>query len=187
MGTSVEAPPDSSPEVGFGTNDQLQNIIMTTRDLPAMPQVASKVLELSSDPNTSAAQLQQILQVRNIIIPGGSVNVGPERIVLEPSGNFDSVEDLRRTVIRPPGRSEVVYLGDVADISTGRALNTINRRDTRRLATITAEVDDQVTTPMEVTRRIEHEFAVGREPRAGDEAQQGGLPGPIGSDEAGPT
>jgi putative nucleotidyltransferase with HDIG domain len=34
---------------------------MTTRDLPAMPQVASKVLELSSDPNTSAQQLQQVI------------------------------------------------------------------------------------------------------------------------------
>jgi putative nucleotidyltransferase with HDIG domain len=61
MGTSVEAPPESSSEVGFGVNDKLQNIIMTTRDLPAMPQVASKVLEVSSDPNTSAQQLQQII------------------------------------------------------------------------------------------------------------------------------
>jgi HD-like signal output (HDOD) protein len=41
--------------------DQLNTIVMTTRDLPAMPQVASKVLELSSDPNTSAAQLQQVI------------------------------------------------------------------------------------------------------------------------------
>jgi len=61
MGTSVEAPPVPVFEAGVGTNEQLQNIIMTTRDLPAMPQVASKVLELSSDPNTSAQQLQQII------------------------------------------------------------------------------------------------------------------------------
>ena len=61
MGTSIEAPPVSGREAGLGINDNLQNIIMTTRDLPAMPQVASKVLELSSDPNTSAQQLQQII------------------------------------------------------------------------------------------------------------------------------
>ncbi len=61
MGTSIGAPPNPDSEAGLGTNDQLQNIIMTTRDLPAMPQVASKVLELSSDPNTSAEQLQQII------------------------------------------------------------------------------------------------------------------------------
>jgi HD-like signal output (HDOD) protein len=61
MGTSVEAPPIPAPVAGVGSSEQLKNIIMTTRDLPAMPQVASKVLELSSDPNTSAIQLQQII------------------------------------------------------------------------------------------------------------------------------
>jgi putative nucleotidyltransferase with HDIG domain len=61
MGTSVEAPPEPAVVAGPGRNEQLQNIIMTTRDLPAMPQVASKVLELSSDPHTSAQQLQQVI------------------------------------------------------------------------------------------------------------------------------
>lgn len=32
------------------TAERLQSIVMTTRDLPAMPQVAAKVLELASDP-----------------------------------------------------------------------------------------------------------------------------------------
>ena len=64
----------------------------------------------------SAAQLQQILSSRNIIIPGGDVRIGVERVSLEPSGNYETLEDLRRTVIRPPGRSELVYLGDVADV-----------------------------------------------------------------------
>jgi len=40
---------------------QLKNLIMTIRDLPAMPHVASKVLELSSDPDTSASLLQQVI------------------------------------------------------------------------------------------------------------------------------
>jgi len=61
MGTSLEAPPSPAVEAGVGAREQLKNIIMTTRDLPAMPQVASKVLELSSDPNTSALQLQQVI------------------------------------------------------------------------------------------------------------------------------
>ena len=46
---------------GDETTARLHKIIMTTRDLPAMPQVAAKVLELSSDPNTSAQQLQQVI------------------------------------------------------------------------------------------------------------------------------
>ncbi len=40
---------------------QLKQLIMTIRDLPAMPHVASKVLELSSDPETSASLLQQVI------------------------------------------------------------------------------------------------------------------------------
>ena len=43
------------------TSARLETIIKTTRDLPAMPQVASKVLELASDPSTSASQLQQVI------------------------------------------------------------------------------------------------------------------------------
>ena len=48
-------------QVGNDPDEQLKRIIMTTKDLPAMPLVATKVLELSSDPNTSASQLQQVI------------------------------------------------------------------------------------------------------------------------------
>ena len=67
----------------------------------------------------SPYQLQQILQSRNIIFPGGDVTTGRERMVLEPSGNFESVEELRRTVITLPGRREVVYLEDIAAVYRG--------------------------------------------------------------------
>ena len=61
MSTTVEVPASPETKSGAQQKDQLHTIIMTTRDLPAMPQVASKVLELSSDPNTSAHQLQQVI------------------------------------------------------------------------------------------------------------------------------
>jgi multidrug efflux pump len=67
----------------------------------------------------SPLQLRSILESRNIIIPGGSVAVGPERISLEPSGNFESVADLSRAVISLPGRHDLVYLGDIARITRG--------------------------------------------------------------------
>jgi multidrug efflux pump len=67
----------------------------------------------------SPGQLRAILESRNIIIPGGSVMVGPERISLEPSGNFESLEDLSRAVISLPGRHDLVYLGDIARITRG--------------------------------------------------------------------
>jgi len=52
----------------------------------------------------------------------------------------------------------IIYLGDVADISRGRGLNTIRRRDRQRLAIVTAEVDDRETTALEVTALIERRF-----------------------------
>ncbi|MFY9943483.1 MAG: efflux RND transporter permease subunit [Desulfobacterales bacterium] len=67
----------------------------------------------------SPYQLMRILESRNIIIPGGDLVVGPERIVLEPSGNFDSVDDLRQTVISIPGRRELLFLEDIVDIRRG--------------------------------------------------------------------
>lgn len=64
----------------------------------------------------SPIQLSYIMQSRNIIIPGGNITTTDERIVLEPTGNFESVEDLRRSVVTLPNSNEVVYLEDVADI-----------------------------------------------------------------------
>lgn len=51
-----------------------------------------------------------------------------------------------------------VYLGEVADINLNRGLGTILRRDAQRLAIITAEVDLQVTTPLEVNELILNEY-----------------------------
>ena len=52
----------------------------------------------------------------------------------------------------------IIYLGDVADITRGRGLNTIRRRDGQRLAIVTAEVDGRETTALEVTELVEREF-----------------------------
>ena len=64
-------------------------------------------------------QLRAILESANMILPGGSLGTGVERIVVEPTGNFESLHDLRRTVVTLPGRSETVYLEDLAEISRG--------------------------------------------------------------------
>ncbi|MBW1832190.1 MAG: efflux RND transporter permease subunit, partial [Deltaproteobacteria bacterium] len=63
--------------------------------------------------------LKDALQQRNIIQPGGEIDVENETIALEPSGNFSSVEDLRRNVIRLPRSEELVYLEDIVDIYRG--------------------------------------------------------------------
>lgn len=72
-----------------------------------------------SELGLSPLQLRSILESTNIIIPGGAVSTGDERIVLEPTGSFESVDDLRHAVISIPGRSEVIYLEDIATVSRG--------------------------------------------------------------------
>ncbi len=67
----------------------------------------------------SPLQLKNILESRNIITPGGSIRAGVERISLEPTGSFESIDDLKRTVITLPDRSEVVYLQDLAEVRRG--------------------------------------------------------------------
>ncbi len=69
----------------------------------------------------SVPQLRGILQSSNIIISGGAVETGVERVTLEPTGNFTSLDDIRQTLITLPGTGETVYLGDVAEIRRGYA------------------------------------------------------------------
>ncbi len=63
--------------------------------------------------------LKDNLQQQNIIQPGGEVDVDRESVALEPSGNFSSVDELKRTVIRLPNSAELVYLEDIVDIYRG--------------------------------------------------------------------
>ncbi len=63
----------------------------------------------------SPKQLSALLGTVNILSSGGDILTGRERIVLEPTGNFETLEDLRKTVVPTPSGS-VVYLGDIANI-----------------------------------------------------------------------
>lgn len=67
----------------------------------------------------SPYQLQALLGATNIVIPGGDVYVGREILSLEPSGNFNTIEDLKRTVISVPNSNQLFYLEDIAEISRG--------------------------------------------------------------------
>ncbi|MCP4600653.1 MAG: efflux RND transporter permease subunit [Proteobacteria bacterium] len=67
----------------------------------------------------SLSQLAGLIASQNIINPGGEVYTDLERIVLEPTGNFESVEDLKRTIIQVPGSTQLVALEDIANVSRG--------------------------------------------------------------------
>lgn len=67
----------------------------------------------------SPYQLSQILSARNIVISGGAFNLKNERIALEPSGNFESIEDIGKTVISSPKTNTLIMLRDITKISRG--------------------------------------------------------------------
>lgn len=64
----------------------------------------------------TAGQLQNIISESNIIIPSGQINLGDERIILESSGNFQSIESIENLVIPIGFQGETVLLGDLATI-----------------------------------------------------------------------
>ncbi len=66
----------------------------------------------------SPAQLQVLLEAQNVIIPGGEVRTEFERIALEPTGNFESVDEIRYSVIRLPS-GELSFLQDIAELREG--------------------------------------------------------------------
>lgn len=67
----------------------------------------------------SVSQVSRILEAQNILISGGSLRAGVERIELEPTGNFNSVAELGRTVISAPNRPGLLHLEDFAAIKRG--------------------------------------------------------------------
>jgi len=72
-----------------------------------------------SELGISPVQLRQLLEAQNIVLPGGDIQTPDEKIELEPSGNFESVEDIRRTVVSLPGTREVLFLEDLVDVYRG--------------------------------------------------------------------
>ena len=68
----------------------------------------------------SSSKLQQIIAATNILSSGGEINVGDERIILEPTGNFNSIRDINNMLV-PIGEngSQLVKLGDITTIKKG--------------------------------------------------------------------
>ncbi|MCR9290294.1 MAG: efflux RND transporter permease subunit [Bacteroidetes bacterium] len=66
----------------------------------------------------SSNQIKSSISNTNIVFPGGEVGLGKERIVIEPTGNYEVLEDLKKTLISI-GQDEKVKLGDIANVRVG--------------------------------------------------------------------
>ncbi len=94
----------------------------------------SRLAELGLSPQQLSASLASV----NILLSGGDIVSGRERITLEPTGNFESVEDLQRTVIQLPG-GDLVTLEDIVDIYRGykdppQSISRVNGEPTLAIA-----------------------------------------------------
>ncbi len=69
----------------------------------------------------SASKLQQSIGATNILNSGGQINVGDERIILEPTGNFNSVDDIRNMLVSVGNgqTQQSIKLGDITNIKQG--------------------------------------------------------------------
>lgn len=68
----------------------------------------------------SASKLQQSISATNILSTGGQINLDDERIILEPTGNFNSIDDIKNMLI-PVGSegTQLVKLGDITTVTKG--------------------------------------------------------------------
>ena len=102
----------------------------------------SRLAELGLSPQQLSASLASV----NILLSGGDIVSGRERITLEPTGNFESIDDLQRTVIQIPGGA-LVYLEDIVDVFRGykdppRSVSRANGEPTLALAVSMREGGD---------------------------------------------
>ncbi len=73
-----------------------------------------------SNQKVTASQIQGLMASTNILYSGGAINLNEERIILEPSGNFDNVEAIKQLIVRS-NNGQSLYLEDIAKVYRGYA------------------------------------------------------------------
>ena len=64
----------------------------------------------------SFADLISALTQQNVILPGGSIDADGRTIVIEPSGNFTSLDEIRNIQVEVGQDGQLVYLQDIATV-----------------------------------------------------------------------
>jgi multidrug efflux pump subunit AcrB len=72
-------------------------------------------LEKAARMNIPLKNIMGAVRATNMNIPGGTIDAGGRRFVVQTSGSYESIAEIRNTVIHSSG-SKIVYLKDVADV-----------------------------------------------------------------------
>ena len=67
----------------------------------------------------SLGEINDTLVQQNVVLPGGRIDAAGQDIIVEPSGNFRSVEDIQRVLITIPGTEQTVVLKDLLEVERG--------------------------------------------------------------------
>lgn len=59
------------------------------------------------------SQLQQLLEARNIVAPGGSIDTTSGRFMVKPGGEFNALDEVNSVIISADGTGRPVYLRDL--------------------------------------------------------------------------
>ncbi len=73
----------------------------------------AKLAEFGLTPQLLIATLKQA----NTILPGGKIEIFGRQIIIEPSGNFASEDEIRNVQIAVPGTTQPIYLRDIVEVS----------------------------------------------------------------------
>ena len=64
----------------------------------------------------SIQALYDILQQQNAVVSAGSVNIGDQRIIIDPSGAIDSVGAIKNLLVATEADGKIIYLKDIAKV-----------------------------------------------------------------------
>jgi multidrug efflux pump subunit AcrB len=67
----------------------------------------------------SIQKLYDILQQQNSVVSAGSVIIGDQRIIIDPSGAIDSVDAIKNLLVSTEADGKIIYLKDIANVYRG--------------------------------------------------------------------
>jgi len=70
-------------------------------------------------------QVINTLVEQNVVLPGGTFDAANQDIIVEPSGNFQSVEDIENVEITIPDTRQTIRLKDIVDIDSIKCLSIV--------------------------------------------------------------
>ncbi len=108
--------------------------------------------------NISLDRIMGAVKSANMNIPGGTVEAGIKRFSIQTSGSYESVEQIKNTVVHSEG-TRVVYLKDIADVALTYEDNNYFARFNGRRALFVTVMQKEETNIFNIVGQIKEKVA----------------------------